>query len=606
MNTNKKITACIIISILILTVLLSGCLTNHNENLPENLPSFEVHEWGVFCQKYNSNITSFVSKPPPLEVYYDKPVIYFHCNESLSNVSIEVDINGDIFVTIPQANLTDNGIGWNVDIVNNTVIAPDGTEYNYLFYEGQMNISQGVVAYVVLNNETVTFYVKNIANYTISDVFFVYGKPYSYDTGEDYIHFYSGYRTAFCYIESLKSGEEKIVNSKILNTSIFLDKPIIVQPSYNSSNLNNNVSLTENITQLLMKQGLTRNESVEFVDYWLSEWFKTGGYKVAVYEYSSLIYTIPQEIYDSFLPISISPEPDIVKRVGLFYVTDIPIHSAPFGVTITTDKGIYNSNTGMYDYYIQGDIMNITVVNHLEKDIFFKTGFIIPFCTLYFEIYNNGSWELYDDILGVAEYPDGYTFQKWLDGATKLSPNESLTFQYNLVHSSGFNMFQGKYRFRLDYFSTPDEPSVNYSNVDYYTYISEANFVTVYSNEFTIKEQRELLSSNILIYGESFIGVQYTKEINITLNENGYFMTYICENSSDFKRCDCKKVEKNINETTIESYLNYVNTLVDEGEGAKCCDHPWTEMEIIYKDESKNYFILHNAIDIETILGINC
>jgi len=173
-------------------------------------------------------------------------------------------------------------------------------------------------------------------------------------------------------------------------------------------------------------------------------------------------------------------------NVTTVYSNEFTIVNNSNDVLITTDKGIYNSDTGINDDQIQGDIINITIVNHLEKDIFFDTGFINPFCSLYFEIYNNGSWELYNDILGDTKYPYDFTFQKWLDIATKLSPNESLTFQYNLSHSSGLNMFQGKYRIKLDYFSIPNEPLVNYSDVDYATYRSEANFATVYSNNFTV------------------------------------------------------------------------------------------------------------------------
>ena len=319
----------IILSTFMITIIISACLIlsgfielsqdNDNKKKIDNnlLHGLEVHEWGVFCHEYNSNVTSFLTAPPHMPVFYDKPVIYFHCNETLLNVSVEVDIGGDIHVTIPDANITESGIGWIVDIENNSVVAPDGTSYDYLFYEGQMNISQGVVSYVVENDENVTFYVKNIANYTISDVFFIYGKPY--DEGNVY-----RYHTAFCYIESLKPGEEKIVNSEFFDESKSF---VTTYHNFNSSNFNNNESLTENFIRLLIKQGLTRNESVEFVDYWFDEWFKTGGYTLGVTGYySSLIYTMPQDIYDSLLPIRISPNPEKIKRIGLFYITGVPVH----------------------------------------------------------------------------------------------------------------------------------------------------------------------------------------------------------------------------------------------------------------------------------------
>jgi len=117
---------------------------------------------------------------------------------------------------------------------------------------------------------------------------------------------------------------------------------------------------------------------------------------------------------------------------------------------------------------------------------------------------------------------------------------------------------------------------------------------------------QEILSSHIIIYGESFAGPLYTKEVNITLNEDQYFMTYLCKNFSYLYTCDCKNVEKNINETTIKTYSNFINTIIDEGESAKCCDHPWTELEIIYKDGSKKFFILSHEIDLENIFNINC
>jgi len=206
------LSTCLITFILLVCMLLSGCIelsqdNNNMEKLNNNfIQGFEVHEWGVFMYDYDSNVASFVTNPPPIPVFYDKPVIYFHCDENLTNVSVKVDIDGDILVTIPDANLTDDGIGWVVDIINNSVIAPDGSSYDYLFYEGQMNISQGVVAYAIVDGENISFYVKNIADYTISDVFFVYGLP---NDGKIYSpgFWYSSYRTAFCYIDSLKPGE---------------------------------------------------------------------------------------------------------------------------------------------------------------------------------------------------------------------------------------------------------------------------------------------------------------------------------------------------------------------------------------------------------------
>ena len=397
-------------------------------------------------------------------MFYDKPVIYFHCNESLSNVSVEVDINGDILVTIPQANITENGIGWNVDIVNNSVVAPDGTVYDYLFYEGQMNISQGVVAYVVLHNENVTFYVKNIAKYTISDIFFVYGKRY--DAGMAYMDFY--YSRDFCYIESLKSGEEKIVTSKLVDPSK------LVPSSYTSANLNNNESLSEDIIQLLIKQGLTRNESVEFVDYWFHEWF-TPSYKYRIYEYSHLIYTIPQDIYDSLLPLNISPEPDIIRRVGMFYVTDVPVvknnsYKPQERVTVTTDKIAYR----------QGENVNINV--NINSGSTCYLNYVGSECwrtwkRIGLEYYNGYSWVGVD----FGEKPKDVPCLMWMPLGPELRcSSTSFNFSWCQKQTDIGPVSSGTYRFWLR--------SINYPGRDGDTIYDTTNLQIeyFYSNEFAI------------------------------------------------------------------------------------------------------------------------
>jgi len=166
-------------------------------------------------------------------------------------------------------------------------------------------------------------------------------------------------------------------------------------------------------------------------------------------------------------------------------------------VSITTDKGIYTSKISADDYLatVRGEIIKIAIINNLEKDIYFKTGFVIPFSTLYFEIYKDGKWQTYNEMHGVAEYPFNFTFQKWLETATRLKPDERIIFEKNLDHSAEFNIFKGKYRFKLEYFSMPKEPEADYTKVDYATYKEETNFETVYSGEFTIKEKIAVYSN---------------------------------------------------------------------------------------------------------------
>jgi len=253
-------------------------------------------------------------------------------------------------------------------------------------------------------------------------------------------------------------------------------------------------------------------------------------------------------------------------------------------VTVTTNKTEYKQN----------ETINITIYNGLNVSIYSHAACIsTTFCIESIEKKISDGWQSF---FAVGQWPE---CEYDIDFPAEIKSGESVSFDWEpLIWMSGCNNFTraepGVYRLVISYQIREGNLSENWA------------WQSVYSNEFTIKEERELLSSHILIYGESYIGPLYTKEVNITIGENGYFITYICENSSDLTQCDCKKVEKNINETIIESYLNYVNSLVDEGEGAKCCDHPWTEIKIIYKDGSEKSFILSNSIDIETILGINC
>jgi len=157
-------------------------------------------------------------------------------------------------------------------------------------------------------------------------------------------------------------------------------------------------------------------------------------------------------------------------------------------VAVATDRKEYKSRLSRDNGYIRGGPIKITIANGTKKDICFNTDFIMPFTTLYFEIYKDGRWQIYNEKLGAAKYPPNYTFQKWLETATRLKPGEKITIEKELVCSIGFNLFKGKYRFKLEYFSMPDDRSKeDYFEADYCIYKEEANFDTVYSNEFIVE-----------------------------------------------------------------------------------------------------------------------
>jgi len=293
MKSDKKImlygltTAIIVLA----ATVMSGCIDS--EKQPLILHGFEVHEWGVFCQEYNSNIVNVVTEPLTEPAFVKKPVIYFHYDENITDLVVKVDFNGDIVVTIPDAINTSGGIGWTIDVVNNSVVAPDGTVYEYLFYECQINVTQAVVAYIIDDGTNVTFYVENIADYTISDIYFIYGCP----------KYGSMFQTLITYIhiDSLESGEQTSITVPLNNDSSYDISEILLS---------------------LMGQGLTEKEAQDLVDYWERIWF----YPTNFGSYAQMIYAIPQEIYDELLPINIAPMPEIMKRVGLFFITDIPIN----------------------------------------------------------------------------------------------------------------------------------------------------------------------------------------------------------------------------------------------------------------------------------------
>lgn len=291
-NKNMMLMTLVTIATVMAGAIITGCITSSSQH--GVLAGFEVHEWGVFCQEYNSNIVNVVTNPLEWPVFARKPVIYFHYDENVSDVVVEVNFNGDILVTIPDSIATDGGIGWTIDIVNNSVMAPNGTVYDYLFYECQINVSQGVIAYVVDDGVNVTFHLKNVADYQISDIFFIYGYSTNVSMWQRGL--------TYLYIDTLESGEET-------NMTVPLDDDV----SYETSEIFN--SLTE--------RGLTDKEAMDLIEYWEQMWF----YPTNLGSYAQIVYTVPEEIYDDLLPISINPQPEIIERVGLFFVTGIPINS---------------------------------------------------------------------------------------------------------------------------------------------------------------------------------------------------------------------------------------------------------------------------------------
>ncbi len=293
------------------TLVVSGCVQRVAESggqdissvgdvcLSGSLNGFSVHEWGVFVQEYNCSFTEAVNAPetiPDFPVMVKKPVVYFHYSESITDLAVNITFEGDVIVTIPDAVPNESGFGWVVDIENNSVIAPNGTVYPYLFYECRINSSQSLVAHVFDIGDEVIFYLKNIADYELQDIFYVYGFPR--------IEPIFGSGVICVEVDSLHSGEIYVncidkTEDKMFNTS--------------------------HLSDCLVDRGLTEDEAGELIEYWEDSFY----YRTNTMAYSQIIYGFPQEIYDQYFDIGLSVEPESLYRVGLFLITDIPISFIP-------------------------------------------------------------------------------------------------------------------------------------------------------------------------------------------------------------------------------------------------------------------------------------
>src|SRR6267143_5871770 len=95
------------------------------------------------------------------------------------------------------------------------------------------------------------------------------------------------------------------------------------------------------------------------------------------------------------------------------------------------------------------------------------------------------------------------------------------------------------------------------------------------------REQKEIKSVVVHVVGESFLGIQYSKRITVTKADSNYVLDYSCF------RCKCPKVEgKKLELRIAEQFLKLIESLEDGGRMASCCDHPYTDVEIAYRDGS--------------------
>jgi hypothetical protein len=290
------------ITLLFLIVGFCGCINEpsteptifEDQDLINEKMEFDVHEWGVFLKGNNCTDAMVVSKAPEW-VGVRKPVIYFHSLENATEVEVEIKSITNMTV-IPNATIENDTIIWNVTVEDNSILLQNGSEYPYLFYEGEINCSSAIIANINHSDGMTNYYIKNIANYTISNVFFIYASYGGFVSIQDNW-------LEVVYFGELSSGDEKIVTNS------------------SSERLMNITKVKNFILEALISEGLTESESNELIDYWETFWFSPSNAGI----HTRVIYQIPQLIYDRLLPISITPQPENIKRVGIFTITDLPI-----------------------------------------------------------------------------------------------------------------------------------------------------------------------------------------------------------------------------------------------------------------------------------------
>ena len=113
---------------------------------------------------------------------------------------------------------------------------------------------------------------------------------------------------------------------------------------------------------------------------------------------------------------------------------------------------------------------------------------------------------------------------------------------------------------------------------------------------------------SITVVGQSFVGLQYVRKAELILTDSEYRVTYTCRVSEGFEyHCPCRRVEKRMESKELKRLFNALMGLVDEGKKATCCDHPWTEVEILYSDGSgKKLTVAFEPIEVEELLVIEC
>ncbi|RLF52925.1 MAG: hypothetical protein DRN19_00105 [Thermoplasmata archaeon] len=345
-------------------LLISGCTIN-------NAGKFEIHEWGVFLQEYGNTTTSSLTRSPEI-VYVKKPVIYFHGVEE-SDVSVSIK-NITIEKMIPAGNSSEDGLTWDVKVVDDEILVPNGTKYKHLFYEGIIKMDSPVIANVTYTYGTPDVNIRNLEKYTLADVIFVYADYGIYWTGDDDL-------IKILYFEKIEP-----------ETAVSIEE---------GKEIDNKTAINI-IHGRCLAAGLDDAEINELIEHWNKYWFSPSNYGI----HTRLISFIPQDVYDAILPITVSPEPGSIKRVGILTLVDIPVVNRPplenLTVSVTLDR--YNVSVN--------ETVNISVsVTNIDDRLI----------NLTFPTAKTGDFSIVD--------PDGTEVYRWSEGKYFIQVITTLTIK---------------------------------------------------------------------------------------------------------------------------------------------------------------------------------
>jgi hypothetical protein len=144
---------------------------------------------------------------------------------------------------------------------------------------------------------------------------------------------------------------------------------------------------------------------------------------------------------------------------------------------------------------------------------------------------------------------------------------------------------------------------------DKYITITILTAVVLIGAAFVYKtiQNNKIASVNLKVYGQSIIGEQYTKMLSITKNGDSYRLNYECSTNEPGKFCNCSNFEKTLSSKEFTTFIEEIGKLKDEGNNAKCCDHPWTEITLKYaSSREKTLAVSMEPFDIEKIFNIDC